>query len=341
MADALPSTLPAPLALVVYRSQRESARQSIYCVWIGRDKLTPAGLIAARRSSGHYRKEELKEVLKEDNKVAPNDEAVVTLLCEWAVSCKRSGKHRAMAVAKLLEKRQAEIEAELGRAFGTYSFGTLANEQATMPFSIGVYIATPAISSTISFGYYVLGCCIADPNSGYEKTEFVNLVLLFCEFIRHDVFSHDAYMCTLISRGDLSVTATTRPRSPTGETVDEHYSKDHDVKLEEHSIMEHMGIDSGTTNIFDDVDKSDFKTDFGSEFPIFSPMPGESCENVNCLLEGRILVNSEKSVKREKLRELIFPSSYDLLRHLQYATHFPIPLVKLSNNKKIGNKYHG
>lgn len=32
--------------------------------------------------------------------------------------------------------------------------------------------------------------------------------------------------------------------------------------------MEHMGIDSGTNNIFDDVDKSDFKTDFGSEFPV-------------------------------------------------------------------------
>lgn len=42
---------------------------------------------------------------------------MVTLLCEWAVSCKRSGKHRAMAVAKLLEKRQAEIEAEVGWVF--------------------------------------------------------------------------------------------------------------------------------------------------------------------------------------------------------------------------------
>lgn len=73
---------------------------------------------------------------------------------------------------------------------------------------------------------------VADPNSEYEKTEFVNLVLLFSEFIRHDVFSHDAYMCTLISRGDLSITTATRPRSPTGETVDEHYSKDHDMKLE-------------------------------------------------------------------------------------------------------------
>ncbi|KAI6063277.1 Mediator of RNA polymerase II transcription subunit 12-like protein isoform X7 [Aix galericulata] len=53
---------------------------------------------------------------KDNQEVAPNDEAVVTLLCEWAVSCKRSGKHRAMAVAKLLEKRQAEIEAELAGA---------------------------------------------------------------------------------------------------------------------------------------------------------------------------------------------------------------------------------
>lgn len=66
----------------------------------------------------------------------------------------------------------------------------------------------------------------ADPNSECEKVEFVNLVLLFCEFIRHDVFSHDAYMCTLISRGDLSVTASA------GESADEHYSKDHDMKME-------------------------------------------------------------------------------------------------------------
>lgn len=88
------------------------------------------------------------------------------------------------------------------------------------------------------FSYYIKGTelliffFIADPNSECEKVEFVNLVLLFCEFIRHDVFSHDAYMCTLISRGDLSVTASTRPRSPAGENVDEHYPKDHDMKME-------------------------------------------------------------------------------------------------------------
>lgn len=56
--------------------------------------------------------------------MSPDDDAVVTLLCEWAVSCKRSGPHRAMVVAKLLEKRQTEIEAEvlLGTKYAKYYF---------------------------------------------------------------------------------------------------------------------------------------------------------------------------------------------------------------------------
>ncbi|XP_025050034.1 mediator of RNA polymerase II transcription subunit 12-like protein isoform X2 [Alligator sinensis] len=258
---------------------------------------------------------------KDRQEVAPNDEAVVTLLCEWAVSCKRSGKYRAMAVAKLLEKRQAEIEAE------RCGESEVLDEKESISSASLTGSSLPVFQNVLLRFLDTQAPSLSDPNSEYEKTEFVNLVLLFSEFIRHDVFSHDAYMCTLISRGDLSITTATRPRSPTGETVDEHYSKDHDMKLEDHSIMEHMGIDSGTTNIFDDVDKNDFKTDFGSEFPIFSPMPAESCENVNSSLDRRISVNSEKTVKRERLKELIFPSSYDL-RHLQYATHFPILLLK-------------
>ena len=41
-----------------------------------------------------------------------------------------------------------------------------------------------------------------------NSAAFANLVLLFGEMIRHDIFSHDAYICTLISRGDL---ATAQP----------------------------------------------------------------------------------------------------------------------------------
>ena len=42
-----------------------------------------------------------------------------------------------------------------------------------------------------------------DHSNDEQKQAFRNLILLFHELIQHDVFSHDAYMCTLISRGDL------------------------------------------------------------------------------------------------------------------------------------------
>jgi len=43
-----------------------------------------------------------------------------------------------------------------------------------------------------------------EPGSGHNnRTVFASLVHLFYELIKHDVFSHDMYMCTLISRGDL------------------------------------------------------------------------------------------------------------------------------------------
>ena len=42
-----------------------------------------------------------------------------------------------------------------------------------------------------------------------NRVMFTNLVHLFSELIRHDVFSHDAYMCTLISRGDLPTNSQT------------------------------------------------------------------------------------------------------------------------------------
>ncbi|KAL8187884.1 UNVERIFIED_CONTAM: Mediator of RNA polymerase II transcription subunit 12-like protein [Gekko kuhli] len=157
--------------------------------------------------------------------VAPNDEAVVTLLCEWAVSSKRSGKHRAMAVAKLLEKRQAEIEAErCGEA-------EVLDEKESISSASVAGSSLPVFQNVFLRFLDTQAPSLSDPNSEYEKMEFVNLVLLFCEFIRHDVFSHDAYMCTLISRGDL-VTAASRSRSPTGENVDERYSKEQDAKME-------------------------------------------------------------------------------------------------------------
>lgn len=77
----------------------------------------------------------------------------------------------------------------------------------------------------------------ADPGNESERVEFSNLVLLFCELIRHDVFSHNIYMCTLISRGDLASDAhLPRPRSPSDEPSDDSERKEQDagssVKME-------------------------------------------------------------------------------------------------------------
>ena len=38
-----------------------------------------------------------------------NEDATVRTLCEWAVSAQRSGEHRALVVARLIEKRQNDI----------------------------------------------------------------------------------------------------------------------------------------------------------------------------------------------------------------------------------------
>ncbi|XP_063772126.1 mediator of RNA polymerase II transcription subunit 12-like protein isoform X2 [Pseudophryne corroboree] len=251
--------------------------------------------------------------------VPPNDEAVVTLLCEWAVSCKRSGKHRAMVVAKLLEKRQLEVEAE------RCSDLEVMDEKESISSGSLAGSSLPIFQNVLLRFLDSQAPSLSDPNNEHEKKEFVNLVLLFCEFIRHDIFSHDAYMCTLISRGDLSA----RSHSPVGEHMDDSYAKDLPAKLEEHGLGDQMEIDSGTAHIFHGIEKNDLRTEFASEFPIFSPASGD-CHQCNPpSLHQRVSGATEKSVKRE----IIFPSSYELLRHLQYATHFPIPLEASSSHE--------
>ncbi|KAL0175599.1 hypothetical protein M9458_027929, partial [Cirrhinus mrigala] len=156
--------------------------------------------------------------------MSPDDDAVVTLLCEWAVSCKRSGPHRAMVVAKLLEKRQTEIEAErCGESEvvdekGSVSSGSLS--AATLPVFQDVLLQFLDTQAPV----------LTEPGNESERVEFSNLVLLFCELIRHDVFSHNIYMCTLISRGDLaSDSHLPRPRSPSDEPSDESERKEQDA----------------------------------------------------------------------------------------------------------------
>uniref|UniRef100_A0A8B9CSC1 Mediator complex subunit 12 n=1 Tax=Anser brachyrhynchus TaxID=132585 RepID=A0A8B9CSC1_9AVES len=168
---------------------------------------------------------------KDSHEISPDDDAVVALLCEWAVSYKRSGRHRAMVVAKLLEKRQAEIEAErcgdseVVDEKGSISSGSLSAASA------------PVFQDVLMQFLDTQAPMLTDPGKENEKVEFFNLVLLFCELIRHDVFSHNIYMCTLISRGDLAMDSHgPRPPSPFDDPAEEHDRKETEgnsgIKLE-------------------------------------------------------------------------------------------------------------
>ncbi|RXM97866.1 Mediator of RNA polymerase II transcription subunit 12 [Acipenser ruthenus] len=99
---------------------------------------------------------------------------------------------------------------------------------------------------------------LTEPGNESERVEFSNLVLLFCELIRHDVFSHNIYMCTLISRGDLaSDSHLPRPRSPSEEPADESDRKEQEAggggKMEDAGLSESMEIDQNSSAIFDEV----------------------------------------------------------------------------------------
>lgn len=120
------------------------------------------------------------------------DSPIVQILCEWAVSAERWGEHRAMAVAKLLEKRQSEVSGESND-----------NDDKDSVYSNGNGTPSLPIFQPLLMKFLDVDAPVLDNNSPQNKVQFTNLVHLFSELIRHDVFSHDAYMCTLISRGDL------------------------------------------------------------------------------------------------------------------------------------------
>ena len=75
----------------------------------------------------------------------------------------------------------------------------------------------------------------ADGGYQHNKTHpsFAQLTLLFGELIRSEVFSHNAYMCTLISRGDLQPTAPVSIPSPPRNTLLEHPPEAEPMGIEE------------------------------------------------------------------------------------------------------------
>lgn len=128
-----------------------------------------------------------------------SDAPIVQILCEWAVSWQRWGEHRAMAVAWLLDKRQSEV-------MPNDNDNMNGDDKDSMGSGAALNSGVPVFQSMLMHFLDYDAPVLDENGSAQHRAQFTNLVHLFCELIRHDVFSHDAYMCTLISRGDLLTT---------------------------------------------------------------------------------------------------------------------------------------
>lgn len=185
------------------------------------------------------------------------DDPIVKVLCEWAVSHQRFGEHRAMVVAWLLEKRQSDITATDPSSPG--------NDQDSND-SVGFYNGLPIFQRNLMAFLDYDAPAIEEPCTEQNRIKFTNLVHLFCELIRHDVFSHDAYMCTLISRGEVlslptktqtiipaaSVPQIAQPQALPTTTPAPSISRDVEML---HSLEFKPKIEDADDNVDDDLDK--------------------------------------------------------------------------------------
>uniref|UniRef100_A0A670KFP8 Mediator complex subunit 12 n=1 Tax=Podarcis muralis TaxID=64176 RepID=A0A670KFP8_PODMU len=231
---------------------------------------------------------------KDSHEISPDDDAVVALLCEWAVSHKRSGRHRAMVVAKLLEKRNSEIEAE------RCGDSEVVDEKGSISSGSLSPVVTPVFQDVLMQFLDTQAPVLTDPSNENERVEFFNLVLLFCELIRHDVFSHNMYMCTLISRGDLAIEHGPRPPSPFDDTADEHDRKE----VEGSSSMK--VADGMLASLYDQPRHIQYSMHF--------PIPQEESSSHEC--NQRLVVLFGVGKQRDEARHAIKKITKDILKVL-------------------------
>ena len=131
--------------------------------------------------------------------VSVEDEAVVMILCQWAVTNKRSGDHRAFVAAKLLEQWQSDLVAGAGAGDNTeekeeevFYPGPPVFQQLLLSF---LNTETPHFTSALSL------------TNQKTKTEIAAPGLLFHELMSHkvNVLHLNRQVSTLLSDVRVSV----------------------------------------------------------------------------------------------------------------------------------------
>ena len=218
-----------------------------------------------------------------------DDDVVVHTLCEWAVTSMRSGEHRSFVVAKLLDRRQSEWTSQQNCSQDRDdNDNDDKNSESDMYMNMNI---GPPLFQNRLFQYLDSSAPKMD-----NSLEFSNLILLFHELICHDVFSHDAYLCSLISRGDVM--------GPISDSSKEH-DKSNQSDEAENSFDENK-IDGDLNNLLNQIKDSNQLND------PFSP------------------TNDREKDKSDSLSSL--PDVTKKGRHWQYCYHFPLPQDETSTH---------
>ncbi|KAK0041422.1 mediator of RNA polymerase II transcription subunit 12-like protein isoform X3 [Biomphalaria pfeifferi] len=254
---------------------------------------------------------------KETGEAPIGDEPIINLLVDWAVSVQRVGDHRCIVVALLLERRQNEIRSE--------KFGEVDSGDDKDGVHSETLTSTPVFQSLLMSFLDTRAPVLEEHPTDEAKQAFKNLISLFNELIVHDVFSHDAYMHMLISRGDLGLApAYTTPLAD----QDDLFS----TKSPPESIKHEVTL--GDDEIKVDMDIHTMEENFGS---LFGSMKEESKPSP----EPPASVKSIKSEKEQPLGSVGDFSTTPAApappkgpsRHMVYATHFPIPQDDCSSHE--------
>lgn len=113
-------------------------------------------------------------------------------------------------MAILLDKRQIEVTTPSPEDNnGNGNNNNPNDDKDSIASGAGLIGGLPVFQSVL-MNFLDHDAPVLDENGSVaNRTQFTNLVHLFSALIRHDVFSHNAYMHTLISRGDLLEGANT------------------------------------------------------------------------------------------------------------------------------------
>ncbi|XP_046852491.1 mediator of RNA polymerase II transcription subunit 12-like protein isoform X2 [Xenia sp. Carnegie-2017] len=127
-------------------------------------------------------------------RVSAMDQAVTILLIHWATTSHRVGKFRVIVATRLIKKRLQTLRDQ--------EQNEVADEQDEASSKVSQTSQNIAYFQNIALKYLDNYAPIWGDDEENDS-RFRQLIMLYGELIRLDIFSHNSYMCTLISRGDL------------------------------------------------------------------------------------------------------------------------------------------